>query len=167
MRNPTFILIVSGLSENTNSHHQKFSKLQPSLPSQQKWEPRDISELGPNCHSLKNISSALQKQDTLISFCQSEPNFCNPSAFSTSGGNEAVDEYLENDDTCDLENLDYYRYRKRMVNGGRELEIENQADYDFAKMISEDCGCSSMRITGNYNQMQSNIPQLGDDLKRK
>ena len=54
-----------------------------------------------------------------------------------------------------------------MVIGGRELEIENQADYDFAKMISEDCGCSSMRIPGNYNQMQSNIPQLGDDLKRK
>ena len=155
MRNPTFILIVSGLSENTNSHHQKFSKLQPSLPSQQKWEPRDISELGPNCHSLKNISSALQKQDTLISFCQSEPNFCNPRTFSTSDGNEVVDEYLENDDTCDLENLDYYKYRKRMVMGGRELEIENQADYDFAKMISEDCGCSPMRITGNYNQMQS------------
>ena len=51
--------------------------------------------------------------------------------------------------------------------GGRELEIENQADYDFAKMISDNCGCSSMRIPGIYNQMQSNIPQLGVDLKRK
>jgi hypothetical protein len=140
-------LSVSGLSENSHSHHQKFSKLQPSLPSQQKWEPRDISELGANCHSLKNISSTIQKQDTPISFCQSEPNFCNPITFSTSGENGTV-ETNTNLSRCDLHNLDYYRYRKRMVMGGGDLDVENQADYDFANMISEDCGCSSMRIPG-------------------
>ena len=145
----------SGLSENSHSHHQKFSKLQPSLPSQQKWEPSDKSELGANCHSLKNISSTIQKQDTPISFCQSEPNFCNPSTFSASGENETV-ETNTNLMRCDLDNLDYNRYRKRMVMVGGDLDVENPATYDFAKMITEDCGCSSIRIPGgietNYSQ---------------
>ena len=141
---------VSGLSENS---HQKFSKVHSFLPYHQNCEPRDISEniieleLGTNCHSLKNISSTLQKQDTLISFCQSEPNFCNPSTFSTS------DENLTNEDMS-WNNLDYHRYGEGMVMGSGELEAVNEgADYNFVKMMSEDCGCSLIRIPGRVKKL--------------
>jgi hypothetical protein len=74
--------------------------------------------------------------------------------FSTSVGNETVNEYLIHGERsfnlrrCDLENHDYYK--KRMVVGGGETE--NETDYDFARMINEDCGCSSTRIPGGIER---------------
>ena len=48
-----------------------------------------------------------------------------------------------------LDNLDYYRYRKRMVMGSREFgEDQVDDDYDFAKMMDEGCDCRARRMPG-------------------
>ena len=57
--------------------------MKPPIISDNKWTDRDKSEnifdleLGVVCHSLWNVSSANQRRDTIISFCNSEPNFGN------------------------------------------------------------------------------------------
>jgi hypothetical protein len=64
-------------SENLN---QRFSSLKPPIMSDYKWTARELSEnnfdleLGLISHSLWNVSSTNPRRDTIISFCNSEPN---------------------------------------------------------------------------------------------
>ena len=151
--------------------------MKPPIISDYKWTDRDKSEnnfdleLGVVSHSLWNVSSANQRRDTIISFCNSEPNFCNntedlvvtdaseaaahltleqevPGCYalyqykSKSVENNSMNIYPRNGHSSSphLDNLDYYRYRKRM-DGGKS-ENEDTFDDDLA------CKCNMRRIPG-------------------
>ena len=123
-------------------------------------------------HSLRNISSTNQRRDTIISFCNSEPKISNNTKdLVVAGASEAaahlttelevpgtdslhqnISKSLENNSrnghssSPHLDNLEYYRYRKRM--GGNNFDNEDTFEDDLEKMMDVECKCNVKRIPG-------------------
>ena len=154
--------------------------------SDYKWTARAISEnnsdleyfeAGAISHSLRNISSTNQRRDTIISFCNSEPNISNNTEDMgvaeaseraayltiahkvpwTDSLHRNISKSLNNNSTnicprnghCSsphLDNLDYYRYRKRM--GGTNFENEDTFEDDLERIMDLACKCNVKRIPG-------------------
>jgi hypothetical protein len=158
--------------------------LKPPIISDYKWTARELSEnnidleLSIISHSLWNVSSTNQRRDTLVSFCNSEPNISNNTedlvvddaskaephlSFEQEGPwtdslHQNISKSLENNSTNiyprnghstspNIDNLDYFRYRKRM--GGGHIENEDTFDDDLAKMMDVACKCNMRRIPGS------------------
>ena len=144
--------------------------------SDYKWTARAISEnnsdleyfeAGAIYHSLRNISSTNQRRDTIISFCNSEPNISNNTEdLEVAGVSEAAahltiehevpgtdslhpntSKSLENNSSSpNLNNIEYCRDRKRMV--GSNFENEHTFEDDLENMGDVACKCNVNIIPG-------------------
>jgi hypothetical protein len=50
--------------------------------------------------------------------------------------------------TNDFDKIYHKSDRKRKAMAGGEFDADDEVDYDFAKMVNEEWGCSSRRIPG-------------------